>query len=465
MGAYAISFGAVSVAAGLNVLQAQALSALMFTGASQFAFVGVVAAGGGLVAAVVTAWLLGLRNGLYGLHLATVLSPPGRPSERLRGWRRMGAAQFTIDESTAMALAYEGDPAATRRAFWATGWSVFVLWNLGTLLGAVGAASLSDPKVLGLDAAIPAGFLALLWPRLVDRSTWALAVASGVLALALAPVLRPGMPVLAGAGLAVAGALWLTREALLMWPAVLVASLGLVRHEVGWSPAAGVAARAAAREQGGGAAPDRTAGSAPGHPDVLVADGIRDRRPRGWGGGRGRGADAPRAVPGGRALGGGHGRPAAGGGPGLSGRAESLCASPVGGEADSHLGTRSVEDPRHGQGPGDRPGGRLLAGADTRDEVLHLVAHVVRGLLAGEVARRPVAQVQSDAGRHAAVIEVHHPRLAGDRRADPARRDLGVQAGHLEAVVAQQDRALPVDSGGQEVPGRVDGVRVAEQQQ
>jgi predicted branched-subunit amino acid permease len=111
-----------------------------------------------------------------------------------------------------MALAYEGDPAATRRAFWATGWSVFVLWNLGTLLGAVGAASLSDPRVLGLDAAIPAGFLALLWPRLVDRSAWALAVASGVLALALAPVLRPGMPVLAGAGLAVAGALWLTRE-------------------------------------------------------------------------------------------------------------------------------------------------------------------------------------------------------------------------------------------------------------
>jgi len=110
VGAYAISFGAVSVAAGLNVLQAQALSALMFTGASQFAFVGVVAAGGGLVAAVITAWLLGLRNGLYGLHLATVLVPARRPSERLRGWRRMGAAQFTIDESTAMAMAYEGDP-------------------------------------------------------------------------------------------------------------------------------------------------------------------------------------------------------------------------------------------------------------------------------------------------------------------------------------------------------------------
>ncbi len=212
VGAYAISFGAVSVAAGLDVWQTQALSALLFSGASQFAFVGVVAAGGGLVAAVVTAWLLGLRNGLYALHLATVLSPGARPGERLSGWRRVGAAQFTIDETTAMALAYEADREQSRRAFWATGWSVFVLWNLGTLLGALGAASVSDPRVLGLDAAIPAGFLALLWPRLVDRTSWALAGASGVLALVLSPVLRPGIPVLAAAGIAVAGALWWTRE-------------------------------------------------------------------------------------------------------------------------------------------------------------------------------------------------------------------------------------------------------------
>ena len=211
VGAYAIGFGAISVAAGLSVAQAQALSVLMFTGASQFAFVGVVAAGGGVLAAVLTSWLLGVRNGLYGLHLGTVLTARDGAGERLTGWRRLGAAHFTIDESTAMAMSYEPDRDATRRAFWATGWSVFVLWNLGTLLGALGAASLSDPNVLGLDAAIPAGFLALLWPRLVDRSMWALAVVSGVLALALAPVLRPGIPVLAGAGLAVAGALWLTR--------------------------------------------------------------------------------------------------------------------------------------------------------------------------------------------------------------------------------------------------------------
>ncbi|MCU0283229.1 MAG: AzlC family ABC transporter permease [Candidatus Nanopelagicales bacterium] len=212
VGAYAVSFGAISVAAGLDVLQTQALSALLFSGASQFAFVGVVAAGGGFVAAVATAALLGLRNGLYGLHLARVLTAPPPGGGRLRGWRRAGAAHFTIDESTAMAMAHEPDVAATRRAFWATGWSVFLLWNLGTLLGAVGAASLADPAVLGLDAAIPAGFLALLWPRLVDRSAWALALVAAVGALLLAPVLRPGVPVIAGAALAVGGALLLERR-------------------------------------------------------------------------------------------------------------------------------------------------------------------------------------------------------------------------------------------------------------
>lgn len=211
VGAYAISFGAISVAAGLNLWQAQTLSLLMFTGASQFAFVGVVAAGGGALVAVATAWLLGLRNGLYALHLAQALTPASGPLRRVTGWRRAGAAHFTIDETTAMVMAYEPDAVATRRAFWATGWSVFVLWNLGTAVGALGAASLSDPAVLGLDAAIPAGFLALLWPRLVDRQSWALAVAAGGVALLLAPLLRPGVPVLAGAGIAVLGALVLTR--------------------------------------------------------------------------------------------------------------------------------------------------------------------------------------------------------------------------------------------------------------
>jgi len=199
-GAYALSFGAISVASGLSVLQTQTLSVLMFTGASQFALVGVLGAGGGAVAAVITAWLLGARNGLYALSLAPILD--------VRGLRRMGAAQMTIDESTAMALAHPEPVQAARHAFWMTGLSVFVLWNLGTAVGALGAAAIDDPSSLGLDAAIPAGFIALLWPRLVGRSMWAVAVAGAVLALVVTPVLRPGLPVLA-AGLVAFAASWL----------------------------------------------------------------------------------------------------------------------------------------------------------------------------------------------------------------------------------------------------------------
>lgn len=199
-GAYGLSFGAISVASGLDPWQTQTLSLFMFTGASQFALVGVLGSGGGLVAAVLTAWLLGSRNGLYALHLAPALRLPKRLV--------LPAAQVTIDESTAMALRYEGSQAEARHAFWATGIAVFVLWNIGTAIGAFGAAIIDDPGVLGLDAAIPAGFMALLWPRLKDRQTWALALAAGVLALALTPVLPPGIPVLAAAILPILVVAW-----------------------------------------------------------------------------------------------------------------------------------------------------------------------------------------------------------------------------------------------------------------
>ncbi len=141
----------------------------MFTGASQFALVGVLGAGGGAVAAVLTAWLLGARNSVYALSLAPVLS--------VTGPTKLAAAQLTIDESTAMALSHPGGPTAARHAFWSTGVAVFVLWNIGTLVGALGASWIGDPATLGLDAAIPAAFIALLWPRLVDRTMWAVALA------------------------------------------------------------------------------------------------------------------------------------------------------------------------------------------------------------------------------------------------------------------------------------------------
>lgn len=199
-GAYGLSFGAITVASGLSAWQAQSLSLLMFTGASQFALVGVLGAGGGAAAAVLTAWLLGARNGLYALSLA--------PTLQVVRWRRLAAAQLTIDESTAAALTHPDRPQTARRAFWSTGLAVFVLWNIGTLVGALGAAALDDPATLGLDAAIPAGFVALLWPRLVDGTTWAVALAGAAVALVLTPVLRPGVPVLA-AGLVALAAAWL----------------------------------------------------------------------------------------------------------------------------------------------------------------------------------------------------------------------------------------------------------------
>lgn len=195
-GAYGLSFGAISVASGLDFWQTQTLSLTMFTGASQFALVGVLGAGGGVAAAIVTALLLGARNGLYALSLAPLL--------RLGRTRSLVAAQLTIDESTAMAIRHRDDRDHARHAFWATGISVFILWNIGTAIGALGATALDDPAVLGLDAAIPAGFVALLWPRLVDRASRILAVVAAGFALILVPVLPPGLPVLGAAAAALA---------------------------------------------------------------------------------------------------------------------------------------------------------------------------------------------------------------------------------------------------------------------
>jgi len=189
-GAYGISFGAISVAAGLTVLQTCALSLLVFTGASQFALVGVIAAGGSPMSGAVTALLLGTRNTLYGLRLAPLLA--------WSGWRRAGAAQLVIDESTAMSLTRDTREAA-RVGFLSTGIAVFTLWNLATLGGALAGEALGDPRTYGLDAAVGAAFLALLWPRLRDRRNQVTAVLAVALALSLVPVAAAGVPVLAAA--------------------------------------------------------------------------------------------------------------------------------------------------------------------------------------------------------------------------------------------------------------------------
>jgi len=186
-GAYAVSFGAISTAAGLSLPQTCALSVLMFTGASQFALVGVIGAGGSVWAGAVAAALLGSRNALYGLRLASLLE--------VRGVRRLAAAQFVLDETTAMAIARD-DPRQSRFAFWATGLALFTFWNVGTLAGALATHAISNPKMFGLDAAPPAAFLALLAPRLRAREPLAIAIAAAVVAIAVLPFVPAGVPLL-----------------------------------------------------------------------------------------------------------------------------------------------------------------------------------------------------------------------------------------------------------------------------
>ena len=187
-GVYGISFGVLAVASGLSPAQACVMSMLVFTGASQFAFVGVLAGGGGALAAMGPAVMLAVRNAAYGLSLTSIL--PARLRDRAL------AAHLVIDETTAMARA-QSEPDAARRAFLATGVSVWVFWNAGTLAGALLGGGIGDPSTLGLDAMFPAAFLALLAPQLRRRGATAAAVAGAMIAVALMPFTPAGVPVIA----------------------------------------------------------------------------------------------------------------------------------------------------------------------------------------------------------------------------------------------------------------------------
>jgi predicted branched-subunit amino acid permease len=197
VGLYGIAFGAAGIAAGFSLLQTCALSLLTFSGASQFAVVGVLGAGGSALSGIATASLLGIRNALYGMRMA--------PLMKIRGWRRLVGAQVTIDESTGVALGQSelGEP-AMRQGFWLTGIGVYIFWNIFTVVGALGAQAMGDPAAWGLDAAVPAAFLGLVWPRLTNAKERALAVAAMVLSLGLTPFVAAGIPIISTALLAVA---------------------------------------------------------------------------------------------------------------------------------------------------------------------------------------------------------------------------------------------------------------------
>lgn len=196
VGTYGAAFGAASVAAGFSILQTCLLSLLLFSGASQFAVVGVMGAGGSALSAIATGSLLGFRNGLYGLKMAPIL--------KLRGLKKILAAQLTIDESTGVAIGQEPRGVeASRYGFWTTGIGVYVFWNLFTLVGAIGAQAIGDPSAWGLDAAVPAAFLGLVWPRLIDTKTRFVAIAAVLLAIALTPIAPAGVPIIATVAIAV----------------------------------------------------------------------------------------------------------------------------------------------------------------------------------------------------------------------------------------------------------------------
>jgi 4-azaleucine resistance transporter AzlC len=189
-GVYAVSFGVLAVAAGFSVAQACAMSALTFTGASQFSFVSVIGAGGSIAAALPPALVLGARNGVYAVSLKRILR--GGPL------RHALDAHLVIDESTAMSHA-QGTPQRRRRAFHAAAASVFVFWNAGTFAGALLGSGLGDPRDYGLDAIFPAVFLALLMPQLRRRGAPAAAVAGAAVGVVLLPLTAPGVPVMAAA--------------------------------------------------------------------------------------------------------------------------------------------------------------------------------------------------------------------------------------------------------------------------
>ena len=194
VGLYGAAFGAAGVTAGFSILQTCLLSILLFSGASQFAVVGIMGAGGAAVSAIATATLLGFRNALYGLQMAPIL--------KVKGLKRILAAQITIDESTAVATLQEND-ADRRRGFYITGIGVYVFWNLFTFLGALGASAIGDPSVWGLDAAVPAAFCGLIWPRLKNKTHFVVSAVAIAWALVLTPITAAGIPIITTVLLAV----------------------------------------------------------------------------------------------------------------------------------------------------------------------------------------------------------------------------------------------------------------------
>ena len=200
-----ISFGALAVVSGFSVWHTMVLSLVMFSGASQFALIGIIGTGGlaAWVPAVFTAALLGLRNGLYGLRMSPIVGPG--PAKRAL------AAQWTVDESTAVG-SNQASVEAGRAGFWTTAVALYIGWNLATLAGALLGDVVGDVRSYGLDAAAAAAFLGLVWPRLREGEPAVVALGAAVLTVVLLPMVPAGIPVVIVALVAIAVAIWRHRR-------------------------------------------------------------------------------------------------------------------------------------------------------------------------------------------------------------------------------------------------------------
>ena len=186
VGVTGASYGATAVTSGLPAWLPIVLSVLVLAGGSEFLFVGIVAAGGGLAPAVLAGLLVNARHLPYGLSLPDVLGT---------GWRRLIGTHVMNDESVALAMG-ESDPTRSRAAYWMCGLGVLLAWPLGALLGVGIGTAVPNPGEFGLDAIFPAILIALALPALRERGTRHAALAGAAAAAATAPFLPAGLPVL-----------------------------------------------------------------------------------------------------------------------------------------------------------------------------------------------------------------------------------------------------------------------------
>jgi 4-azaleucine resistance transporter AzlC len=192
---FGISFGVLARAAGFAPAAAVVMSGTTFAGSAQFAAAGVLEAGGAVSAAVVAAVLLNARYGPLGVSVSPILTGPV--------WKRFLLAQLVVDESWALATRPGGR--FDRGILVGAGLTLYVAWVGSTAVGALGAEVLGDPAVLGLDAAFPALFLALLWPQLRPRPAPEAALLGAAIALALVPLSPPGVPIIAASAACLLG--------------------------------------------------------------------------------------------------------------------------------------------------------------------------------------------------------------------------------------------------------------------